>query len=93
MGRKTKSNRRVHHRARKAENAGRYTPPRDLAMGGYGIIWLCDDPACLEGIHHPGQPTKEAPPERGTPAAANDGRSSDSSDRDSEGAPGGQATD
>jgi hypothetical protein len=75
-----------HERRQAHRNQRRATP---IGM----IAWLCDDPRCVEGIHHLSTPAHEPAPEREEPAAANDGPFSDSSDLTSEGATGAHDTD
>jgi hypothetical protein len=94
VSRKSKNNRRKVVIAKKRERErlqpiGYRRPPQPLGV----IAWVCSDPACVEGIHHSRTlGAGDSVPERGTPAAANDGRSSDSSDCYSEGATSGHGT-
>lgn len=73
---KNKSNRRktarAHKRARMKASERRFPPQM--------IVWACDDPACVEGIHHLDDASTETPPERERPRAANSGPFSDSSE-------------
>lgn len=90
MGRKTKANRRVHHRARAATlHDGRVTRRPDAGPRPAWAWGVMDS----TGVHQLGGTIEEAAPEQERPGATNSGPFSDSSDCDSEDAGEHQGTD